>query len=105
MSGTVQIIGAAGGCVLPLLCLATYYGAAVGRYEADCQDAAQRARFDEQRAAARERVRPRPSWPAEYPPLLPTTVPVRPLPDATARTAVRPGPPGPGRHRKEKTAC
>lgn len=102
VSDTVQLISAAGGCVLLMLTVVIRAGAALGRYEADVQHAAYTNRME--REAARERARP--SWPDLYAPLLPTTVPARPLPDApTPLTTAQPGPPGPGRHRKGKTKC
>lgn len=104
MSDTVQLIGAAGGCVLLMLTVAIRVGAAIGRYEADVQHAAYTNRMERKREVTRERARP--SWPDLYAPLLPTTVPTRPLPHApTPLTTAQPGPPGPGRHRKGKTKC
>ncbi|MEW2567692.1 hypothetical protein [Streptomyces sp. NPDC047070] len=103
MSATVQLISIAGGSGVLMLAAATHVGAALGRHEADLQHAADQAAAARRRTAARERARRgRPAWPAEYaPPSSPASTPARPVRDETVPlTAVRPGPPGSGRHRK-----
>lgn len=104
MTDAQQLVGAVSISGTALLMLATGLGAALGRYEADLQHAADKAAAERRRQAAQRRTPV--VWPAEGAPLLPTPTPTRQLSDAAAPlTAVRPGPPGTGRHRKGKIAC
>lgn len=104
MSATVQLISIAGSSSVLMLAAFVHGGAAIGRHEADLQRAADKARLDTQRTAARDRARSvRPAWPTEY---APPSSPARTVRDETVPlTAVRPGPPGSGHRRKGNTAC